>query len=246
MMYSIGKERFDAKNIAPPTTENNFDEGFGLSLTSLADQCDFNALWADNRHQIRALIEKWGVVVMDHVDVHSISDWQQMIIDQEFLDLPWHSDGSYGNDSVLLTCIKATQLRNVPTLVAPSVQLQKAINKVVTERTYPQLNSLTQDALFRASELPLGAVNFFESLFLTYQHTYSQDRYALRAVFSDAQAEIAPFIYTHQWRPRSVLMFDTKHYEQEKITNGFTRVVHARLPLAGQRMHGAQPYRLLA
>lgn len=244
MVRSVGDGLFEVQVICETSAPPHFEDGFGLKLTSLNPEVSFNDWYQRSREEIRKLVASWGVIVVDDVIVQRTSVWQQMVVDPVFNYLPWHSDGVGGEETIMLAHMDSRTPRQVPTLVAPSIQIQTALRQILLDETsglYPG----TRDELRRICKRPDAAVDFFEGVFLQVQHAAPREQIIFRALFERSHELVGELAYKHHWRPNSVLLLDTAHYDRSTTSRGFNRVVHGRMPKVGEIVGGSQPFRRL-
>lgn len=245
MRETIGGYSFEAEGICPTPAPPHFKDGFGQRLRSIDANLPFNDWFKKHQALIRGYIHHWGLLVIDDVQVvYDPQSWHTMRVDPEFSYLPWHSDGSRGEQSLLLAHIHASAPRKAPTLVAPSCQIYFELRDLLVaamDRFYPN----TRTALQSVCEQDVGLLAFFEGVFLHFQHASIAEQSVFKQLFERGNNLAAPWVYRHQWRPNSVLLFDTANYDGFDNQRGFNRVVHGRMPIAGESLGGFQPYRWL-
>lgn len=244
MVETLGGATFETNIICPKSAAPDFLDGFGKRLQSLNPTLAFNDWYEAHRHEVRSLLKKWGVLVVDDVLVEHTSVWRNMVIDPIFNYLPWHSDGVGGEETIMLAHIDSRKPRMAPTLVAPSIQIQGALRQTFLDEAsglYPG----TRDELIRICGKPDASVDFFEGLFLQFQHATRLEHMVFKNLFERSHQLADAFVYRHCWRVNSVLLFDTAHYERSTNSRGFNKVVHGRMPVTGENIYGVQPFRRL-
>lgn len=245
MLETIGGYSFEAEVVCPTPAAPHFENGFGQRFRSIDTELPFNDWFKNHQAFIRAYIHHWGLLVIDDVQVdNDPQSWLTMRIDPEFHYLPWHSDGIRGEETIMLAHIDSRKPRQAPTLVAPSIQMQSALRQTLLDEAsglYPG----TREELKRICCAPDASVDFFEGVYLQFQHANHVEREVFKKLFECSHQLAAPFVYRHTWRANSVLLFDTAHYEMSRNSRGFNRVVHGRMPIAGENINGVQPLRRL-
>ncbi len=245
MLEIVGGTDFETSIVCPGQARPDFLDGFGKRMKSIDNRLDFNAWFTLHREELRALVAQWGVLVVEDVVVKNNGKWGPMTLDPEYLYHPWHSDGYGGTEMILLTQMRDGTPRNVPTLVAPSAQIQQAIKDEFLAREQ-SLSAMTRDVLQRSLTLPVSSLAFFLTVDQHLIHAHRSEMIALKQFLEAANDRASEWIYKHHSRANSVLIMDTKHHGASKRDFGFNKVVHARMPLVCEKVVGVYPWRLAA
>ncbi len=245
MLEIVSGTDFETSILCPGQANPDFLDGFGKRMKSMDNGLDFNAWFTLHREELRALVSQWGVLVVDDVVVRNNGKWGAMTLDPEYLYHPWHSDGYSGTEMILLTHMKDGAPRNVPTLVAPSAQIQQAIKDEFLAREQ-SFSAMTRDVFSRSLDLPASSLAFFLTIDQYLIHAPRGEMMVLKQFLEAANLRAADWLYKHYSQAHSVLIMDTKHHGASKRDFGFNKVVHARMPLVGEKVFGHSPWRLAA
>lgn len=245
MIEIIGRTDFETSIVCTGQAKPDFLDGFGKKIRSVDACLDFNTWFTFHREELRSLVAHWGMLIVENVEVNNNGKWGPMILDPEYMYHPWHSDGYAGSEMILLTHMSDKAPRNVPTLVAPSAQIQQAIKDEFLAKEQ-SLSAMTRDVLQRSLDFPVSSLQFFLTVDQYLIHAPRGEMVTLKQFLEAANMRVGQWIYKHHSQSRSVLIMDTKHHGVSKRNFGFNKVVHARMPLVGEKVVGVYPWRLAA
>jgi hypothetical protein len=112
-----------------------FPKGFGLELKLPQKQRSFEQVWRDHESTLRSLVRAWGFLVVQHPADRVASTefpWRSLYVNEDKLNLPWHTDGRCGKNVTALTQAVGAVPRVPGTAIAPA----KIINNALTDASF--------------------------------------------------------------------------------------------------------------
>ncbi len=107
-----------------------FPKGFGLELKLPQKERSFEQVWRDHESTLRNLVRAWGFLVVQHPADRVASTefpWRPLYVNEDKLNLPWHTDGRCGKNIVALTQAVGAAPRVPGTAIAPTKIINNAL-----------------------------------------------------------------------------------------------------------------------
>ncbi len=214
-----------------------FPSGFGLELQLPQKGRSFEQVWLESEMEVRALVRAWGFLVVQHPATRASETkfpWRSLQVEQDKLDLPWHTDGRGGKSIVALTQPIGAIPRVPGTAIAPA----KVVN-----------NALVDESLYVGEYLQeiwdqgCPAVGQDPEIATILDTAWALDDASLRAQIialeKAATAKIRHQIHVHQWEENNgaVVIIDNT-YDRVRGCN----TLHARFLAEQETYRGEEMY----